>query len=135
MPAGRPKIELTDELREEIIHLITRGFSVRYIADKTGVSVGKFYGFQEEDEEFMEQCQRARQKSLKAMKSVAEQCVASKMECNEADAWRAAAWFLSHKHPAEYAEKRILDQSIDMKSPYEIMNAAIDQGGEPGEDD
>lgn len=117
---GRPKIELTEDTREEILHLIARGFSVRYIADKVGVAVRTFYRWQEDDVNFLTQCQRARAESLKAMKSVAEQCVASKMEGNDGDAWRAAAWFLSHKHPAEYAERRIQDNTNE-PAPFDKL--------------
>lgn len=105
------KIELTDELRAEILGLIEQGYSVRYIYNKVGISNTVFYRWQDEDDDFREQCQRARRNALKDMRTEAEDCIKSKMESREDDSWRAAAWFLSHKHPSEYAERRIQENT------------------------
>ena len=75
-----------------------------------------------------------RREALKALKSDAENCIASKISKKEGDSWRAAAWFLSHKHPAEYAEKRILDQTHDVKSPAELVAAILDGGDDDSDD-
>ena len=115
------KIILTDELRAEILDLKERGFSVQSICDKVAISIGTYYRLQEDDSDFLEACQRARRVALKRLKSSAEQCVAAKIEKQEPDSWRAGAWFLSHRHPSEYAERRIQDNSHDLSSPFDRL--------------
>jgi len=119
------KIILTDKLRAEILDLMDKGFAVRYIFNKIGVSSGTYYRWQDEDSEFMEQCQCARRNSLKEMKSSAEKCIAFKIDKAESDSWKAAAWFLSHKHPEEYADRRIQDNSHDLASPFDKLFDAL----------
>ena len=119
------KLILTDKLRAEMLDLMDKGFSVRYIFNKVGISAGTFYRWQEEDIEFMEQCQRARRTALKDLKAASENCIAAKVEKGESDSWKAGAWFLSHRHPEEYADRRIQDNSHDIASPFDKLFDAL----------
>ncbi len=119
------KVILTDKLRAQILDLIEQGYSVRYIYDKVGIGGTVYYRWQDEDQEFQELCQRARRIALMDMKTTAEDCIKRKMEKEESDSWRAGAWFLSHKHPAEYAERRIQDNSDKTACPFDRLMDAI----------
>ena len=119
------KIILTDKLRKEILDLMDEGYSVRSIFTKTGINNTIYYRWINEDETFCEQCQGARRNSLKRLKMDAEDCIASKVEKNESDSWKAGAWFLSHRHPSEYAERRIQDNSHDLASPFDKLFEAL----------
>ncbi|MCK5018779.1 MAG: hypothetical protein KAS32_17080 [Candidatus Peribacteraceae bacterium] len=116
---------MTDKLRAEILGLLDKGYSVRYLFNKIGVSSGTYYRWHDEDSDFLEQCQRARQNALKEMKTSAEVCIASKIDKGESDSWKAGAWFLSHRHPAEYAERRIQDNKRDGKAPFDKLFDAL----------
>jgi len=119
------KIILTDELRKEILELMDEGYSVRYIFSKTGISNNVYYRWIDEDETFCEQCQESRRNSLKRLKMESENCIAAKVDKGESDSWRAGAWFLSHKHPEEYADRRIQDNSHDIASPFDKLFDAL----------
>jgi len=106
--------------------------SVRTVCKMVEISEPTFYRFRDEDDQFTALWHEAHNHAIKQMKYEAEECVANAIrKGSERSAW----WFLSHKHPSEYAEKRILDQTVDMKSPYEIINEAIDHGGKPDDED
>ena len=62
---------------------------------------------------------------MKDLKSASINCVASKVAKGEPDSWKAGAWFLSHRHPSEYAERRIQDNSHDLTSPFDKLFDAL----------
>lgn len=119
------KIILTERLREQWLDLTRQGMPVRLICDTVGVSTMVYYRWLDEHDTFLEECQRARQEMLSSLKTDAEACILSKIEKRETDSWRAGAWFLSHKHPAEYAERRIQDSNQNLSAPFDRLLDAI----------
>ena len=59
---------------------------------------------------------------MKQLRYEAEECVANAIRKGSE---KSAQWFLSHKHPSEYAERRIQDNTKDLTTPFDKLLDAI----------
>ena len=124
---SRTKQELTEEREKILLDTAQDARSIRSTCTLLGVSKGVFYRWKEENPDLFDRYGKIRAQALQATKAEAEECVIDAIRKGEV---RAAQWWLSHRHPSEYAEGRIISTNENRPSPHELILAALAEAGE-----
>ena len=114
----------TEKIKTLIFAAIERGLSYKDTCKLVGISQKTFYNWMDAKPGFKERVEHNQiHGKLQLIRAVAEKRL---------DDWRAAAWLLSHKYPAEFSERRTISTDTEEKkpTPWELMNEVI-KTGEP----
>ncbi len=106
------KSKRTPDNEAIILEGVRLGLSYKSACEAAGISVGTFCDWKANDSAFMERITRA---ANEGKRNLLDQITRHARED-----WRAAAWILSHRHPEEFSEKRIIETKQG-DSPFMVM--------------
>ena len=121
------KSKLTEERRKSILDSVRLGLTFKMACEIAGISEATLCNWRNDKVEFLEDMQRAESDGIRER--------LARISRHGGEDWKADAWILSHRRPEMFSERRIVDLNTgENKSPYEIMNEAIDSGGKSEDD-
>jgi len=113
--------KLNNNLKTIIYAAVKRGLSYKDTCMLAGISESSFYNWLRTRPDFKKQIEYNKvHGKLELIRAVADKRL---------EDWRAAAWLLSHKYPAEFSERRVITTDDKSKpTPWELMNEVISKG-------
>lgn len=116
------KSKRTPENEKIILDAIRTGLSYKSASAIVGMTYETFRVWRDEVPAFSVAIQREEEfGKLERLKRISR---------HAAEDWRADAWILSHRHPEEFSEKRIIETRGDQRSPAEKFMEALDDKDE-----
>jgi len=115
---GRPKVELTQKIMDEIMVLVIDGRSVTSICTMMGFSKQVYYRWNTENKDFNDAVHEARVNGKVSRKTEAEECV---QDCIRKGDGKLALDYLQCTIPSEYAKRRIQDNTHNLSSPFDRL--------------
>lgn len=95
---NKGKIQRTLENQEVVIKYIEQGMTQVDAAALAGIGLSTFHGWYRKDPEFKARCIQANQKfKMKHLSNIGQHAAVD---------WKASAWLLARKFPAEFGEKK-----------------------------
>jgi hypothetical protein len=122
------KSKLTEERRKSILDSVRLGLTFKMAAEIAGIHPDTLALWRKNNTQFFRDMQRAESDGIRER--------LARISRHGGEDWKADAWILSHRRPEMFSERRIVDLNTgENKSPYELMNMAIDSGGKAEDED